>query len=139
MTTLPLLSMLWESAQVTQAGQMLARLHAAGAYPHRIGGGWPGRHEQLVHNDFRSANILRDRTGIKAVLDFEQVTYRTRVADLAQTAVLLGTRYRNWAPTTRPVREAFVSAYREKFPLTSVEENQIENRINSVLKAFGWA
>ena len=129
-----------DPAQVTQAGQMLARLHEAlGAYPHRIGGGRPGRHEQLVHNDFRSANILRDQTGIKAVLDFEDVTYHTRVADLAQAAVLLGTRYHKWAPTTRPVREAFVSAYREKFPLTSVEENQIENRITSVLKAFGWA
>jgi hypothetical protein len=32
-----------------------------------------------------------------------------------------------------------VSAYRKQFPLTSVEESQIEDRITSVLKAFGWA
>jgi homoserine kinase type II len=129
-----------DPAQVTEAGQMLARLHEAlAAYPHSIDGGRPAPHEQLVHNDFRSANILRDQTRITAVLDFEEVTYRTRVADLAQAAVLLGTRYHNWAPTSRPVREAFVSAYREQFPLTSVEENEIEDRISSVLKAFGWA
>ena len=35
--------------------------------------------EQLVHNDFRSANVLHDGTGITAVLDFEEVAYRSRL------------------------------------------------------------
>ena len=71
-----------DPAQVTKAAQMLATLHGAlAAYPHRIDGGRPTGREQLVHNDFRSANILHGGTSITAVLDFEDVTYRTRVAD----------------------------------------------------------
>lgn len=55
---------------------MLATLHESlAAYPHRIDGGPPSPREQLVHNDFRSANILHDGTRITAVLDFEEVTY----------------------------------------------------------------
>ncbi len=106
-----------DPAQVTEAGQMLATLHEAlAAYPHRIDGGPSTRREQLVHNDFRSANILHDGTSITAVLDFEEVTYRTRVADLAKATVLLGTRYHDWGPTSQPVREAFVAAYQRPGP-----------------------
>jgi homoserine kinase type II len=73
---------------------MPATLHEAlAAYPHRIDGGRPTGQQQLVHNDFRSANILHGGTSITAVLDFEDVTYRTRVVDLAKATVLLGTRY----------------------------------------------
>ena len=111
-----------DPAQVTAAGQMLATLHdALAAYPHRIDGGPSTRHGQLVHNDFRSANVLHDGTNITAVLDFEEVTYRTRVADLAKATVLLGTRYRNWRPTSQLVRSAFVAAYCDRSPLTSAE------------------
>jgi homoserine kinase type II len=128
-----------DPAQLTQAGHMLARLHEAlAAYPHRIDGGRSTRREQLVHNDFRSANILHDAMSITAVLDFEEVTYRTRVADLAKAAVLLGTRYHNWGPTSRLVREAFVAAYRDKAPLTSAEQNELQRCITAVLKQFGW-
>jgi homoserine kinase type II len=64
---------------VTEAGHMLARLHEAlAAYPRPVDGGKPTRGEQLVQNDFRSANILHDGTSITAVLDFEEATYRTR-------------------------------------------------------------
>lgn len=79
---------------------MMATLHEAmAAYPFRIDAGPSARHEQLVHNEFRSANLLHDGTRITAVLDFEEVTYRPRVADLAKASVLLGTRYRDWSPT----------------------------------------
>jgi len=128
-----------DPAQVIEAGQMLATLHEAlAAYPHGIDGGRPARHEQLVQNDFRSANILHNGTSIAAVLDFEEATYRTRVADLAKATVLLGTRYRNWGPTSQLVRETFVAAYHDQAPLTSAEKNELPRSITMVLKELGW-
>jgi homoserine kinase type II len=127
-------------AQVTEAGQMLAALNEAmAACPLRIDGGRSTPSEQLVHNDFRSANVLHDGTSIRAVLDFEDVTYRTRVADLAKATVLLGTRYHNWAPTNQLVREAFVAAYHDLAPLTSAEQNELPRHIRTALKELGWA
>ncbi len=129
-----------DPAQVTEAGRMLATLHdAMAAYPHHIGGGPPARDEQLVHNDFRSANLLHDGTSITAVLDFEDVTYRSRVSDLAQATVLLGTRFHNWGPTTQLVQEAFVEAYCDQAPLTNAEQNHLQIGIDAVMKRFGWA
>jgi homoserine kinase type II len=129
-----------DPAQVTEAGQMLATLHETlAAYPHRIDGVRPNGRDQLVHNDFRSANILHGGTTITAVLDFESVTYRTRVADLAQATVLLGTRSHDWGPTSEVVREAFVTAYADQAPLTSTEHYELRRRIAGVLKHFGWA
>ena len=129
-----------DPAQVTEAGQMLATLHEAlAAYPHRIDGGRSTQQEQLVHNDFRSANILHDGTGITAVLDFEEVTYRSRVADLAKATVLLGTRYHDWGPTSQLVREAFVAAYHDQAPLTSAEQNELQRGITAVANELGWA
>jgi homoserine kinase type II len=129
-----------DPAQVTEAGQMLATLHETlAAYPDRVDGGRPTGREQLVHNDFRSANILHNGTSITAVLDFESVTYRTRVADLAQATVLLGTRYHDWGPTGEVVREAFVTAYADQAPLTSTEQNELRRSIAGVLKHFGWS
>lgn len=129
-----------DPAQVTEAGRMLARLHdAMAAYPRHIDGGPPGRPAQLVHNDFRSANLLHDGTGITAVLDFEEVTYRSRVADLAKATVLLGTRYHDWGPTSEFVREAFVGAYCDQAPLTTAEHSQLQSGVEAVMKHFGWA
>jgi homoserine kinase type II len=129
-----------DPAQVTEAGQMLATLHGAlAAYPHRIDGGRPTGREQLVHNDFRSANILHGGTSITAVLDFEDVPYRTRVADLAKATVLLGTRYRDWSPTSEVVRDAFLAAYGDQAPLTSTKQNQLQRSITAVLMHLGWA
>jgi homoserine kinase type II len=70
---------------------MLATVHdALAAYPHQTPrGGVRPEPKQLVHNDFRSANILHEGTKITAVLDLEELTYDTRVADLAKSAVLL--------------------------------------------------
>jgi homoserine kinase type II len=126
-------------AQVNEAGRMLAMLHELlAAYPHRIDGGQPTQTGQLVHNDFRSANILHDGMSITAVLDFEEVTYRTRVADLAKATVLLGTRYHHWGPTPPAIREAFVAAYRDQAPLTSGEQNHLRRDITAVMDHFGW-
>jgi homoserine kinase type II len=129
-----------DPAQVTEAGRMLATLHdAMAAYPHHIGGGPSARHEQLVHNDFRSANVLHDGTSITAVLDFEEVTYRSRVSDLAQATALLGTRFHDWGPTSQLVRETFVGAYCDQAPLTNAEQDQLQSGIEAVMKHFGWA
>jgi homoserine kinase type II len=128
-----------DPAQVTEAGQMLARLHEElAAYPHRIDGGRSAGHEQLVQNDFRSANILHDSMSITAVLDFEEARYRTRVADLAKASVLLGTRYHNWGATSQPVQEAFVAAYRDRAPLTNAEQHELQGSITAVLTDLGW-
>jgi homoserine kinase type II len=129
-----------DPAQVTEAGRMLATLHdALAAYPHPVDGGPSGRPGQLVHNDFRSANLLHDGTSVTAVLDFEDVAYRSRMSDLAQATVLLGTRFHHWGPTPQPVREAFVAAYRDQAPLTSAEQNQLRRGIDAVMREFGWA
>lgn len=129
-----------DPAQVAEAGRMLASLHdAMAAYPHRIGGGPSSRDEQLVHNDFRSANVLHDGTGITAVLDFEEVTYRSRVSDLAKATALLGTRFHGWGPTSQLVREAFVGAYCDHSPLTNAEQSRLQSGIKAVMTHFGWA
>jgi homoserine kinase type II len=118
---------------------MLATLHEALAtYPHPFGGSRASQQHQLVHNDFRSANILQDGTKITAVLDFEEVTYRSRVADLAKATVLLGTRYHDWGPTNPVVRDAFVTAYSDVAPLTSDERKELQRGINAVMNHFGW-
>lgn len=90
-----------------------------------------------MHNDFRSANILHDGTRISAVLDFEEITYDIRVADIAKSAVLLATRYRDWGPTSESVRTAYASHARD--PLTTSERREIDARIATHLKTFGWA
>lgn len=131
-----------DAEQVRQAGQMLATLHEMLArYPGQVGRGGRGAGVQLVHNDFRSANILHDGTRISAVLDFEELTYATRAADLAKSAALLATRYRDWGPTSEGVRAAYVEAYdgTARDPLTSSERREIERRTAEHLKAFGWA
>lgn len=77
---------------------------------------------QLVHNDFRSANVLWDGGRITAVLDFEEVGLDHPVADLAGAAVLLGTRFRNWGPVSARTREVFVAGYRSIRALSESED-----------------
>lgn len=76
---------------------------------------------QLVHGDYRSANILcRDRE-VRAVLDFEEARLEQPVADLARSAVLLGTRFHNWGPVSRRTHHAVRAGYESVRPLTAVE------------------
>lgn len=130
-----------DSAQVDDAGRMLAAVHEQlAAYPERVGRRRPRAHQQLVHNDFRSANVLHDGARISAVLDLEEITYATRVADIAKSSVLLGTRYRDWGPTSEEVRAAYVAAYNDgaRAPLTSAETQELEVRTAAVLSSMGW-
>lgn len=76
----------------------------------------------VVHNDFRSANVLSNGTRITAVLDFEEISYDYRVVDLAHAGVVLGTRYRLWQPISDETRQTLVEGYRSAFPLSPAEE-----------------
>ena len=130
-----------DGEQLRAAGTMLARMHAARAhYPEAIPGDEPARPgTQLVGNDFRAANILWPEGRIAAVLDLEEATYRRRVDDLAQAAVLLGTRYHDWSPTPSEVRGAFVAAYESGLPLTKDERGDLGGAIEALLVRFGWS
>jgi homoserine kinase type II len=86
------------------------------------------------------ANILHDGTRISAVLDFEEITYDTRVADIAKSAVLLATRYREWGPTGEGVRAAYLDAYDRHADdrLTIAERQEVDARVAALLTSFGW-
>ncbi|NGN92460.1 phosphotransferase [Nocardioides sp. KC13] len=129
-----------DAAQVEAAGEMLARMHTEMAsYPEQIPTDEPpAPGTQLVGNDFRSANILWVDGGIVAVLDLEEATYRRRVDDLAQAAVLLGTRYHDWRPTPVEVRAAFVAAYERVLPLEEDEAGALDDIVEAHLAHIPW-
>jgi homoserine kinase type II len=91
----------------------------AGAPPDR-----PAR--QLVHFDFRSANILTAGGAVTAILDFEEAQHEHRLVELARAAVMLGTRYRRWGPVPAEVRAAFLAGYRAVRPLAADEATWLE-------------
>ena len=125
--------------QVAEAGRVLAAVHdALAAYTGPVDGRRRSGDDQLVHNDFRSANLLHDGARISAVLDLEEITYDKRVADLAKAAVMLGTQYRDWAPTPADVRTAFIDSYSTCFPLTLDDHRELDAKIFAVLAANGW-
>lgn len=66
---------------------------------------------QLVHLDFRAANVLTARSQVTAVLDFDDVGFDVCVSDLAHAAVYLATLFTDWSPTPAPVRVALVAGY----------------------------
>jgi homoserine kinase type II len=76
---------------------------------------------QLVHDDYRAANILWDAGRVSGVLDFDEVGVGARVAEVARAAVMLGTRFRHWSPLARDSREAFLAGYGGCQPLTGAE------------------
>ena len=129
-----------DARQVEAAGRMLATLHEALAtYPLAFDGEQqetPNR--QLIHGDFRSANILQANAEITGILDFDEAGYRSKVADLAKAAVLLGTRFHDWQPTSLETRGAFLAAYGEVAPLTGVQQDELQHSITAVLNHFGW-
>lgn len=56
---------------------------------------------QLVHGDFRSSNFLCTGAEIAAVIDFEEVRLDHCINELARSAVMLGTRFRDWGRLCR--------------------------------------
>lgn len=77
---------------------------------------------QVVHHDYRAANILWQAGKITAVLDFEELRWGYRVNDLAWAAVHLGTRFHNWGPVSGVVHANFLAAYTSLHPLTAAEQ-----------------
>lgn len=76
---------------------------------------------QLVHGDIRSANVLCAESGVAAVLDFEEMRWDRPVVELARSAVLLGTRFRDWGPVGTDVHTALLEGYCSERPLDGVE------------------
>jgi homoserine kinase type II len=91
----------------------------AGAPPDRLP-------RQLVHFDFRSANLLCEGGEIVAILDFEEARPEHPLVDLARAAVLLGTRYHDWGPVPAGVHAEFVAGYGSERPLTPAEAAWLE-------------
>ncbi|MGX6608364.1 phosphotransferase [Micromonosporaceae bacterium Da 78-11] len=81
---------------------------------------------QLVHFDFRSANILCARGEIAAVIDFEEARQEHRLVELARAAVLLGTRYHDWGPVPAEVHAEFLTGYGSSRPLTPAESGWLD-------------
>lgn len=77
---------------------------------------------QVVHHDYRAANILWQAGKITAVLDFEELRWGYRVNDLAWAAVHLGTRFHHWGPVSEAVHANFLAAYTSLHPLTAAEQ-----------------
>lgn len=76
---------------------------------------------QLVHFDIRSANIICAGSEVAAVIDFESTTIDHWVLELARSAVMLGTQFRNWGPISADVRAEFLTGYRSVRDLTPIE------------------
>lgn len=76
---------------------------------------------QLVHGDFRAANILWQDDHITALLDLEEVRWGYRVNDLAWATIHLGTRYHHWGPVAGVVHQTFLASYCAIQPLTATE------------------
>lgn len=81
---------------------------------------------QLVHNDFRAANILTRGSEVVGVLDLDDVAVGHRVSDLARACVYLGTRFTGWRPTPAPVREVLRTGYESVRGLSPAEERWFE-------------
>lgn len=55
-------------------------------------------------NAFRSSNVLCAGPKIAAVIDFEEARLDHCIDEVARSAVMLGTRFRNWGPVSADVR-----------------------------------
>jgi homoserine kinase type II len=76
---------------------------------------------QLVHGDFRAANILCSGTRVLAIIDFEEARFDHPIAELARSAVMLGTKFRNWGPVSTSVRAEFLAGYESERRLNAIE------------------
>jgi homoserine kinase type II len=82
--------------------------------------------QQLVHFDFRSANVLWAGGEVAAVIDFEEARYDHPLVELARATVLLGTQYHNWGPIPAEVRAEFLTGYQSVRPLTRAEAGWLD-------------
>jgi homoserine kinase type II len=76
---------------------------------------------QIVQGDYRAANILCVGTTVVGVLDFEELRFDHRIVELARSAVMLGTLFRDWGPVSASVRQQFLDGYQTVQALTDAE------------------
>ncbi|PYY36519.1 phosphotransferase [Curtobacterium sp. MCBD17_030] len=76
---------------------------------------------QIVHGDYRAANILCVGTTVVGVLDFEELRLDHRIVEVARSAVMLGTLFRDWGPVPVSVRQQFLDGYQTVRALTDEE------------------
>lgn len=76
---------------------------------------------QLLHGDFRAANVLCAGSQVLAVIDFDEARFDPAVDELARSAVLLGTLFRSWGPVTSQVRAEFLAGYASERRLSADE------------------
>ncbi|WIB16508.1 phosphotransferase [Curtobacterium sp. MCPF17_050] len=76
---------------------------------------------QIVQGDYRAANILCAGTAVVGVLDFEELRLDHRIGELARSAVMLGTLFRDWEPVSESVRQQFLDGYQSVRALTEEE------------------
>jgi homoserine kinase type II len=76
---------------------------------------------QIVQGDYRAANILCVGTAVVGVLDFEELRLDHRIVELARSAVMLGTLFRDWGPVSESVRQQFLDGYQTVQALTDEE------------------
>ncbi|MFC3988179.1 phosphotransferase enzyme family protein [Actinoplanes siamensis] len=118
--------MLWERrdpGQALRAGFGFSDARAAGRWVADTLDRLPA---QLVHFDFRSANVLSAGAEVTAILDFEEAQHDHRLVELARAAILLGTRYHDWGPVPAEVRAGFLAGYQAVCPLTPDEASWLE-------------
>lgn len=81
---------------------------------------------QLLHNDFRAANILTRGGHVVAVLDFDEIVRGHTLSDLAKASVFLGTRFTDWRPTPIAVRTEFRLGYESVQPLSPTDRRWLD-------------
>lgn len=81
---------------------------------------------QVVHGDFRAANLLTRDGRVVGVLDLDDAHRAHPVEDLAQASVYLATRFRAWRPTPPVARTALVAGYASVRPLGTAERAWLE-------------
>lgn len=59
---------------------------------------------------------------VVAVLDFEEARFDHCIDEVACSAVMLGTRFRDWGPVSAEVQATFLTGYQSERRLTPAEE-----------------
>jgi len=102
---------------------------------------------QLVHNDYRAANILTSGSTVVGVLDFDELAVGQPVGDLAYASVYLSTLFTNWRPTPSAVQQQLRAGYESVRSLTLAEGLWYEvlvlwlaiQAIPGKVDPYGWA
>ncbi|RCK70484.1 aminoglycoside phosphotransferase [Desertihabitans brevis] len=78
---------------------------------------------QLVHQDYRAANLLVRDGRVVGVLDFDELGIGRRVHDLAHASVYLATRFTDWGPTPASIQQQLRTGYESVRPLGKAERH----------------